>query len=110
MHIGDLDGSSISAGFRWNASVTATVLDAGGGPVANATVAGTWTYGSRQIADSCITDAVGQCEVTFSDAPGWIPSVSFTIDDVTGALTYNAADNTDPDGDSDGVTIMVSRP
>ena len=34
-----------------------------------------------------------------------------TVDGVThGSLSYDAGANTDPDGDSDGTTIFLSRP
>jgi hypothetical protein len=37
--------------------------------------------------------------------------VNFTVNNVTHAtLTYNAADNHDPDGDSNGTVIVVNKP
>jgi hypothetical protein len=38
-------------------------------------------------------------------------STTFTVDDVSHAsLTYDSSANTDPDGDSDGTSITVSKP
>lgn len=38
-------------------------------------------------------------------------SVTFTVNDVTHAtLTYESAGNHDPDSDSDGTSITVSKP
>ena len=40
-----------------------------------------------------------------------VSSVTFTVTDVSHAsLAYQAADNSDPDGDSDGSSITVSKP
>jgi hypothetical protein len=38
-------------------------------------------------------------------------SVTFAVDGVAhSSLTYDATDNHDPDGDSDGTSITVSKP
>ncbi|MGH2747320.1 MAG: Ig-like domain-containing protein [Actinomycetota bacterium] len=109
MHVDDLDGSSTSEGPTWTALVTVTVLDSSGNPVADATVSGTWSEGASGTS-SCLTGAGGQCSVTRPDVPKRTSSVMFTVDDVTGALLYDATANTDPDGDSDGTSILVSKP
>jgi hypothetical protein len=69
--------------------VTITVHDGSHTPVANATVSGAWTSGGT---GSCTTNPYGQCTVS-------------TVVNVTHAtLTYGAADNHDPDGDSNGTS------
>lgn len=109
MHIGDLDAASEVVRNKWQATVTITVHDAGHGPVANATVSGAWSGGATGGA-GCITDADGQCSVVMPNLKAKASSVKFTVTDVTDALTYDSADNHDPDGDSDGTSITVDKP
>jgi hypothetical protein len=107
MHIGDLDGSS-SGSRRWSATVTIMVHDANENPVANATVYGTWDY--RSISADCTTDSTGTCSVTLNWIRPSLSSVTFTVDDIThDSLTYDALSNHDPDGDSDGTSIVVYK-
>jgi hypothetical protein len=82
--------------------VTITVHDGSHTPVANATVSGAWTSGGT---GSCTTNPYGQCTVSRSGMPKKTGSVTFTVVNVTHAtLTYGAADNHDPDGDSNGTS------
>ena len=39
----------------------------------------------------------------------WRRSISYTVEDILGS-TYDPDGNHDPDGDSDGTTITLSRP
>jgi hypothetical protein len=110
LHIGDLDSSGTSSGSKWNALVTITVHDVNHNPVAGASVTGVWS-GSFSGSAACTTDSSGQCTVSKRSLKSSKPSITFTIGNVTqGALTYNPADNHDPDGDSDGTRITVNRP
>ena len=95
----------------WNATVTITVYDADQVPVADAIVSGDWSVWHLRPA-TCTTDGNGQCSLTTGQIAGKNKtSATFTVDGVTHAtLTYQAADNADPDGDSDGTTITVSKP
>lgn len=110
MHVGDLDASSINEGRNWTAHVTITVVDSTGSPVANATVSGSWSNGASGSA-SCSTNSSGQCTVTKSGIRKKNSSVTFTVTNVShGTLNYNAAANSDPDGDSNGTSINVAKP
>ncbi|MCP5094156.1 MAG: S8 family serine peptidase [Chloroflexi bacterium] len=110
MHVGDLDGVSIRFGREWEGTVTILIVDNGGSPVSNATIDGSWSAGDA-ASSSCTTDGSGLCSVTQTGLRAFNSSVTFTVDDVTHAtLTYTSGDNTDPDGDSDGTVITVSRP
>jgi hypothetical protein len=107
--VADLDGVTADAGNKWDAIVTITVVDGNLAPVANATVEGGWATGTSGDV-SCMTDANGQCNVTGqtkdSDA-----NTTFSINQVIhSSFTYDAAANSDPDGDSDGTTITVDQP
>lgn len=105
MHIADLDGSAVSLGRNWTATVTVTVRDNAGVIVTGATVSGTWTRG---MAANSITDASGKCSfVTTTKAK----REQFTITDITHAsLSYDPSGNTDPDGDSNGTVIRIRSP
>lgn len=110
LHIGDLDGSAISSGNSWRATVTITVHDANENPVANATVSGTWSGGYSGTA-SCTTDSTGRCTVSTSSMHKKNGSVTFTVSAVShSTLTYSSAANHDPDGDSNGTSITVYKP
>ena len=108
MHVGDLDGSITNQGSTWSAIVATTVHDRSYSPVANATVSGSWSSGGT---GSCTTNSIGQCAVSMSTIPKKTGNVTFTVVNVTHAmLTYKSADNHDPDGDSNGTVITLSRP
>lgn len=110
-HVGDLDGSSFyNMGGMWQARVTITVHDAYENLVQGVTVIGTWNEGAVSITE-CVTDFSGRCTQTSGDID---PSVDFAIFVPTNLdhpyHNYNASANHDLDGDSDGNSIIVTRP
>ena len=111
VHVSDLDGSSFWVNSRrWKATVTIIVLDDLGNPVANATVNGNWSGGASG-SDACSTDGSGVCSVTSDKIRKNKSSASFTVGNIShGTLSYDAAANADPDGDSNGTIISVSKP
>jgi hypothetical protein len=111
MHIGDLDGVSVLIDeSRWYAVVAITVHDQDETPVSGATVSGSWSSGATG-SGSVITDELGQCSFTVTILESNVSSVTFTVDDVTlTGYTYMPDNNHDPDGDSDGTTIIVNQP
>lgn len=110
-HVGDLDGSSAAQGRNhWTATVTVLLHDDSHDPLAGATVQGTWSQGASGSAQ-CTTGADGRCSVTSSNIHRRNASVAFTVQDVGHeSLPYQPEDNHDPDGDSDGTSILVSAP
>jgi PKD repeat protein len=107
IHVGDLDGRASISGSTWSASVTVTVHSSSHALVGGATVKGSWTGGTTA---SCTTAATGQCTVLRSAIPGSTKTVTFTVSALSHpAMTYSPAANHDPDGDSDGTSIVVSR-
>ena len=80
-------------------------------PVTDATVTGTFFQNGALVKEvSCITSVDGTCTVDSGQFPSKDGKATFTVDNVThGTLTYNSAANHDPDGDSDGTTIRVSK-
>jgi PKD repeat protein len=107
MHVGDLDRASTTQQNTWTATVTITIHNGSHDPLANAVVSGTWSDGST---GSCITNATGQCAVSKAGIPKRTGSVNFTVANAAlGTFVYKAADNHDPDGDSNGTTISVIK-
>jgi serine protease AprX len=111
VHVGNLDGSSTDAPHsRWEATVTITVHDSNEEAISGALVEGNWSGGANG-GDSCTTDANGQCSVIKANLKGNVGSVTFGVSNVTSSAgAYAAVDNHDPDGDSDGTTIIVNKP
>ena len=111
MHIGDLDGSGTLVGSkRWKATITITVHNGSHGPVSGAIITGTWSGGISGTV-TCSTSAAGTCSVTSPNIGNNQLNVTFTITNITHTtLTYNLSANHDPDGDSNGRIITVSKP
>jgi len=109
-HVGDLDRASVSNGNTWTANVTVTIHDNNHGLVSNATVNGSWSGGTTGTG-SCTTNGNGQCTVSKSGLAKRISSVTFSVTGISHAsLMYSSGGNHDPDGDSNGSSIVVSKP
>ena len=108
MHVGDLDGSITATQKSWTAKVMIEIHTENHGGVAGVEVSGVWADGSPA---TCTTDGSGRCSVTRAGLPRKTSSASFTV---TGAalssLVFSPGGNHDPDGDSNGRTIVVRRP
>lgn len=110
MHVGDLDGSSVSIKNNWQATVTIRVHDSSHNPVSGATVSVRWSGGFTGSA-SCITDASGSCSRTTGNIAKKKGNVTLTVTNVSHAsLSYELGSNHDPDGDSNGTAITVLKP
>jgi hypothetical protein len=111
MHVGDLDGSKAAVNSRnWQATVTSTVHNASHAPIANATVSGSWSGGVSGSA-SCVTNSAGQCSVSTGSVSTKSASVTFTVTNVSqSSYSYQSSANHDPDGDSSGTAITVTKP
>lgn len=110
LHVGDLDGIATQQGSKWQATVTITVLNAREQPVAAATVSGNWSGGFVGPA-SCVTTANGTCQVVTGLLGPRKAKAKWSVTNITYAgLTYDPAANHDPDGDSNGTSIIVLKP
>lgn len=111
VHVGDLDGwASPGSRNRWEASVSITVHDSNELPVSGATVSGTWSGGVSGN-DGCVTDSNGQCVVIKGNIRNNIGSVIYSVTDISvTSFQYQSNANHDPDGDSDGTSITISKP
>jgi hypothetical protein len=108
LHCGDLDGSGATSGKSWKATVAATIHDGNENALAGATVSIQWSTGATATG---VTDATGKVAFTLNSISKQTSSVTLTISGVTfPGLNYAATDNHDPDGDSNGTSITVTRP
>jgi len=119
IHIGDLDDVSVQAGGpNWSARVTVEVHDLNETPVAGATVFMDVTRiakagGTVTENLSCVTGANGRCTIMRTiNENQYENDVTFAVTNVTNppADPYDSGLNHDPDGDSDGTTLVVSQP
>ncbi len=108
LHVADLDADSFRLFWRfWGTTVTITVKDAGDSPVAGARVSGVFSDGSTLF--QCTTDNFGECWVEGYQYR--LNCLTFTVVDVYHqTLDYHPEENTDPEGDSDGTSIVSCRP
>lgn len=108
IHVGDIDGSPIKGSGTWSATATIRVDTAGHAPQLGAVVTGVWSAG---LTGSCTTTAVGTCAVSSGSIARKIQSTTFSVTAVTYAsTTYDPTANHDPDGDSNGTSIVIGRP
>ena len=108
LHIGDLANTSFNAGSTWTSRVQVTVHNAAHSLVAGATVSGTWQNITGNT--SCTTSAAGTCSVSVMLHQN-VKSILFSVTSITqSGAVYQPSANHDPDGDSNGTTILVTHP
>ena len=109
MHIGDLDGAAVLSRRSWTAYVTILVHDANEKPLPKAKVLGLWSNGYVGSV-ICLTNASGVCQVTRNGLKMNVTSVTFTISSITASgQTYQPGSNHDPDKDSSGTVLVISK-
>ena len=108
IHIGDIDGSTLSQPKTWNAFAAIRVHSAAHGAVGGITITGLWDDGT---AASCTTDAAGRCVIGKYDISRKAVAATLTIKSAVGAsVVYGATANHDADRDSNGTVIRIRRP
>ena len=105
-HVGDIDGVANRQGALWGATVTIEVHGENHSPLANVRVTGSLAHGAM---GECITAANGRCAIQFGGLPKQARSTSFSVVSVSQPGSYKSEKNHDPDGDSNGTTIVVRR-
>jgi hypothetical protein len=110
VHIGDLDKISVLVkATSWKATVTIYAHNASETPLSGAKVNVSWSGGATGTT-SCTTNTSGYCSVSKSLSTSKT-SITLTVTSATkSSYTYNAVANHDPDGDSTGTVIVVSKP
>jgi hypothetical protein len=112
VHVGDLDPvATLGATGRWSARVTIRVHSGAHAPMPGTLVSGVWSDGVSDTA-TCTTNGIGVCNVSENGLlRASVPSVRFTVSGLSLAgYSHAPASHHDPDGDSDGVTIVVVQP
>jgi hypothetical protein len=109
MHSGDLDGAVVGSG-PWNARAIVTVHTASHQPLSGVYV--TFRYnGAVNGETSCVTNSSGVCNVLSKQVTASSGTVTFRIQNMTrSGFTYTSSANHDPDGDSNGTRIDVTKP
>jgi hypothetical protein len=108
MHVGDLDAASVKvSSSKWKATVTIHVHDEAEAGLAGVVVMGQWASGS---AVTCTTGSAGSCSLSRTVATKK-KDITFAVTALSASgRTYLSASNHDPDGDSTGTTIVLTRP
>jgi serine protease AprX len=108
MHVGDLDAASVKvSSSKWKATVTIRVHDEAEAGLTGVVVAGQWGSGSDV---TCTTGSAGTCSLSRTVATKK-KNITFVVTSLSASgRTYLSASNHDPDGDSTGTTIVVTRP
>jgi hypothetical protein len=111
IHVGDLDGwgyRTDSSG-NWKAQVQAEAEGVDNAPIEGVLVSGVWSSGVA-VSNSCTTDSKGVCSVFVEGLTKSEKTVTFTVTNLSlEGYNYESSMNHDPDGDSDGTSITVSR-
>jgi uncharacterized protein YkwD len=107
MSIYDLDGSSPGK-MWWSPRATVRVRDNTGRAIAGAIIHGYWTSLTTTTTSTCVTSSNGSCLMSGPRTSSSVPSVTFRVGHVSkSGMTYNAAANSDGDGDSNGTSITI---
>ncbi|PKN91210.1 MAG: peptidase S8 [Chloroflexi bacterium HGW-Chloroflexi-6] len=105
VHVADLDAIKTIAKSNWKVTVTIKVVDANGAAVSGIKVDG--KVNTTNL--SCTTGTNGQCSVT-ATLKSNVSTATYTVTNLSAAgYVYNAAANSDPDGDSTGTSIIVNK-
>lgn len=108
IHVGNLNASA-SRSSTWRATVTITAHDWKHSLRSGAVVRGNWNGSGSTV--QCTTGSNGTCNVVLSAIPLSTAMVSFAVTSLTrSGYVYNASANHDPDGSSNGFSIIVKRP
>lgn len=109
VYVGGLRGSARPAGGRtWRASATVTARTADLRPAAGATVVGVWDVSAGRRA-TCVTGPRGRCTVTSQRIRAM--TATFTVIDILLAgYDFRSSDAHDPEGNSDGRSITLTKP
>jgi serralysin len=106
IHVGDLD--SIASGNRNLVAKAITIVhNDSDSPMSGVLVEGLWDDGVSSNSATCTTDGTGQCTMNKNTKE---VSITFTVTNlVLSGFESNLSANHDPDGDSDGTTIIISK-
>jgi hypothetical protein len=114
VHVGNLQGRADTTTVgTWTAIVVITAHDAKHSPLNGVTVHGNWNGSSAD--STCVTSdagggGTGTCTVVLSSNPNTTRFASFAVTALTlSGYVYKSSANHDPDGSSNGFSIIVKR-
>ncbi|HJQ65398.1 MAG TPA: CARDB domain-containing protein, partial [Gemmatimonadales bacterium] len=109
VHVGNLGGTATNRGSTWRATVQITAHDHKHALRSGVTVRGSWNGSGATV--QCTTGSSGTCNIVLSSIPNSTLMVSFAVTSMTrSGYVYNSSANHDPDGSSNGFSIIVTRP
>ncbi len=109
VHVGNLGRTATNRGSTWRATVQITAHDHTHAVRSGATVRGSWNGSGSTV--QCSTGSAGTCNVVLSSIPNSTTMVSFAVTSLTrSGYVYASSANHDPDGNSNGFSIIVTRP
>jgi PKD repeat protein len=115
IHVGDLDGEGVKlTKGHWKAVVTITIHDGSHNGVNNVQVFGTFWQKGQPVIEGVSSDYSGGngiCTIDSGILPGKGGTATFVVDYVVPeqSYSYDSVLNHDPDGDSDGTEIIISK-
>ena len=109
VHVSDLDATKAAKKTGWAVSVTIEVRNDLGATIQGATVTASFAPAGG-TGRTCVTGSAGRCTITSATISKRTASVTFSVTSVAAALPYTAAANSDPDGDSNGTSIVITKP
>jgi hypothetical protein len=111
MHVSNIESDTNGDPDDWDAEVWIWVVDDDESPVVGAIVTGFWSpRGSGLVEFYCRIRGNGRCRMRNKEITS-AGSTTFTVERITfPGYIYNPSDNTDPDGDSDGTSIVIPAP
>ena len=108
-HVGNLDAVTTSSGNTWTATVVITAHDVRHNLLNGVTVQGLWN-GSSSTGGTCVTSGAGTCSVVLAAIPNGTRIVSYAVSSLSlTGYVYKSSANHDPDGSSNGFSIIVKR-
>jgi subtilisin family serine protease len=109
-HVGDLDGSFSASGTSWTARVVVLIHNAAHTPAVGVTIYGTWSNGANGTG-ICNSNGAGTCMFSLAQISKLSHSITFTVTNLVYKNgVYDPSANHDPDGDSNGTSIVVKGP
>ena len=102
VHVGDLEGS-VRGKKNWKATIFITAHYSNESAVVGALVSGSWSNGGSA---SCLTNTNGECTVEQRTKEN---NLTFTVSNISADSNYDAGENHDIDGDTDGTSITINR-
>lgn len=111
MHVGNIDAvTTRGTSGKWNTTLTITAHNAADTALSTVVISGTWSNGATGTG-SCTTNSSGRCSITLNNIASASATATFTITSLSSSgYLYLASSNHDPDGTSNGTSIVIRKP